>query len=112
MQSFDFVATALSFAGCEREGQELDALGLRGVLTDAGASVAPDRTVFSAISMRCPMARRGRYKYIRLLGFGQEVLFDLEADPDESVNLIGRDDVAGIHAELSAAVDRQLAARV
>jgi choline-sulfatase len=112
MQSFDFVATALSFAGVAPDGQDLDAQDLRGVLTDPDASIAPDRTVFSAISMRCPMARRGRFKYIRLLGFGQEVLFDLDADPAESVNLIGRDDVAEIHAELSAAVDRQLAARV
>ncbi|MBV9951135.1 MAG: sulfatase-like hydrolase/transferase [Acidimicrobiia bacterium] len=109
MQSFDFVATALSFAGVEPEQDDLDARDLRGVLTDPAASVAPDRTVFSAISMRCPMARRGRYKYIRLLGWGQEVLFDVETDPEESVNLIGGDDVAEIHAELSAAVDREVA---
>ena len=111
MQSFDFAATALAFAGAEVP-PELDAISLRGVLSDPGESVPADRTVCSAVSMKCPMARRGRYKYIRLLGFGQEVLFDLETDPGETVNLMDRPEHGAIVDELRAAVDRQLAATI
>ena len=99
VQSFDFAATALAFAGAEVP-PELDATSLHAALSDSGESPPADRTVYSAVSMKCPMARRGRYKYIRLLGFKQEVLFDLEADPGETVNLAARPECQAIVEEL------------
>jgi choline-sulfatase len=112
VQSFDFGMTALEYAGVDPPSDELDGRSMASYLADADAAIAPDRAVFSAISMRCPMVRRGRFKYIRLLGFGQEVLFDMEDDPDESVNLMEDERHAEVVADLRSEVDRQLAATV
>jgi choline-sulfatase len=109
VQSFDLAATALAFAGVEPP-PELDGVDLGPLLTDEGAAARNDRLVFSAVSMKSPMARRGRYKYIRLGTSGDEVLFDMEADPDESVNLLDRDDLQSVLADLRHAVDDQITA--
>jgi hypothetical protein len=41
-----------------------------------------------------------------------QVLFDLEADPGETVNLVDREETRAIAEELRAGVDRQLAATI
>ena len=55
--------------------------------------------------------RRGRHKYVWREKDGAELLFDLDSDLGEKENLIGRSDVAGVEAELRAAV-RGRAARI
>ncbi|MCK4510540.1 sulfatase-like hydrolase/transferase, partial [bacterium] len=55
--------------------------------------------------------RRGAHKYVWREEDGAEQLFDLDSDPGEKENLIGRPDVAGAEAELRAAV-RERAARI
>lgn len=112
MQSYDFVPTALAAAGLDPslpDPDPGDGRDLLGVLTDPTRDEDIDRIVLSAFTMHWPMARRGRFKYIREMGWGEEVLFDLETDPGESVNLIDEPDLAGERAALSAAVDTELA---
>ena len=55
--------------------------------------------------------RRGPHKYVWREEDGAEQLFDLDSDPGEKENLMGRPDVAGVEAELRAAV-RGRAARI
>ena len=55
--------------------------------------------------------RRGPHKYVWREEDGAEQLFDLDSDPGEKENLIGRSDVAGAETELRAAV-RARAARI
>jgi choline-sulfatase len=109
MQSFDFAVTCLAYAGVDVPFECFDGVDLRPVLADPGTSVSDERVVYSAFSMKCPMALRGRHKYMRN-GRGEEVLFDLERDPEETLNLANDSPV--IVAELAAAVDCQLAATV
>jgi len=45
------------------------------------------------------MLRKGKWKLIRYVGFDDE-LFDMEADPQETSNLVGNPEVAAIHEEL------------
>ncbi|MEJ7584751.1 MAG: sulfatase-like hydrolase/transferase [Acidimicrobiales bacterium] len=112
MQSFDFAVTCLAYAGIDVPDACFDGVDLQPILSDAEATMAEDRLVFSAISMKWPMVRRGPHKYIRALGRGAEVLFDVERDPGETWNLIHLDGAGDLIGELAAAVDRQLVAVV
>lgn len=116
MQSFDFPVTCLDLSGAaEALGVDLgvfDGISLRPVLSDADGSLAPDRLVFSAVSQQWPMVRRGPHKYIRELGWGEEVLFDVARDPDETLDLKALDPDRTLLDDFAAAVDRQLAATV
>ena len=49
------------------------------------------------------MVRKGDWKYIHYLGFDPE-LFDLATDPEETINLAGRPQVASKQAEMHAAL--------
>ncbi len=53
------------------------------------------------------MLRTGKYKYIHSLVYGQEyeILFDLEADPDETENVFGEEGYEAISAELRQRLD-------
>lgn len=74
-----------------------------------------DRVVFSeyhaigAVSA-CFMIRKGRWKLIDYIGFEPE-LFDLEADPEETINLAQdaavQDVLRDLYRELSAVCDRE-----
>ena len=66
----------------------------------------PDRAVFSEYHAAGSvsgafMIRTARWKYIHYVGFEPE-LFDLEADPEETVNLAGTAEHAGVQASLDA----------
>ena len=111
VQSYDWVPTALAAAGLTMpypDADPGDGQSQLGLLTGPAATGDDDRVVLSAFTMHWPMARRGRFKYIRELGWSEEVLFDLEADPDETTNLAGRPEAEEVRAELSAAVDEEL----
>jgi len=79
-------------------------------LYDIGAEpVDPDRVVFSeyhaagAVSAAY-MIRKGRHKYVHYVGFEPE-LFDLAADPEETVNLAGDPAYAPVRTELEGALE-------
>lgn len=110
MQAFDLATTFLAAAGVDIDLSGFDGIDLGPHLADPAATLAPDRVVFSAISARWPMARRGAHKYLRELGWGEEVLFDVVLDPEERWNVKHLDPGGKITADLSAAVDAQLAA--
>ena len=66
-----------------------------------GEAAAPDRPVYCdnliprwGEGTQFRMARRGRYKVVRFAG-AEPLAFDLQADPGEQVNLLGRPDVPG-----------------
>lgn len=112
MQSFDFAVTALAAARLDLDFdlEVFDGIDVGPMLTDPNRALAPDRLVYSAITMKLPMVRRGGHKYIRDCGWGSEVLFDVGRDPDEVWNVMSLDTDRVITDELAAAVDRQLVA--
>lgn len=112
VQSFDLAPTFLDAAGLLPADHDLDGTSLLTPLGDPDVEVPADRLVFSAITMGWPMVRRGPHKYIRSRGWGDSVLFDVERDPDEVWNVSSLPEAGAIIAELSEAVDRQLAAEV
>jgi choline-sulfatase len=83
----------------------VDALAGRSLLPilEGGASDWPDEAVaeYSSEGVVAPsrMVRRGRYKYIFTRGLAP-LLFDVEADPRELLDLAGRSDLADIEREL------------
>ena len=112
MQSFDCATTFLAAAGIEMDLSVFDGVDLGPVLRDPSATLAADRLVYSAFSMKYPMVRRGPHKYIRQLGWNAEVLFDVERDPAEEWDVRSLDVDRAITSDLAAAVDRQLAATI
>lgn len=124
VQSFDVVSTFLDLAGAFENGafptgsvddgqldpSVFDSVSQRRLLADPGATADPERMVWSAITMKWPMVRQGPHKYIRNMGWGNEVLFNVEKDPDETIDLANNPFGAETTAHLGAAVDRQLMA--
>lgn len=85
VQSFDYVPTALEFAGLKFPVAGLDSMSLAPALR--GGEPPPARPVFCETVMGWPMVRRGRYKDIWHIPTDSHALFDLENDPTESKNL-------------------------
>jgi arylsulfatase A-like enzyme len=109
VQSFDFALTCLDYAGVQPpSGVEPDARSLRPILEGAAAAEDLERTVFCATTLTFPMVRRGKFKYIRHVEHGQPVLFDLDADPDESVNLVDDPAYADVVADLEARLAEEM----
>lgn len=109
VQSFDLALTWLDYAGVRPpEGVTFDARTLRPILDGVPDARDPDRAVFSATTVTWPMVRRGPYKYIEHFEHGKDgnaVLFDLEADPTESVNRVDDPSLAAVRAELEELLD-------
>jgi hypothetical protein len=101
---------ALALGEVDVDLDVLDGIDLAPMLADASASADPDRVVFSAISLGWPMARCGPHKYIRELGWGEAVLFDVDRDPGEVWDLTSIDPGGETTRALAATIDRQLAA--
>jgi arylsulfatase A-like enzyme len=64
--------------------------------------------VYSATSLNWPMIRCGRYKYFKQARRDVPVLFDLETDPLESVNLVDEPAYAEIAGELAAQLQKMM----
>jgi choline-sulfatase len=110
VQAYDFVPTACEVAGAPVDLDELDARSLRPLTGGDGADTG--RAVVFATSAGWPGARLGRFKYVRHRRTRQGVLFDLEADPGETRNLIEdphhRDRLFEVALGLKAALDRDV----
>jgi choline-sulfatase len=113
VQSCDLALTCLDYAGlAPPEGVVFDSRSLRPILEGAPRASDTDRAVFAATTVMWPMVRRGSYKYIEHGEHGkqgQAVLFDLEADPHETVNVADDAALAGVRDELVELLDRLLA---
>ncbi len=103
VQSSDFVATCLDYAGIEPPPGVLDSVSLRGVLE--GRAEAEERPVFSATSMGWPMVRKGTLKLVRQASTRSEILFDLARDPLETSSLADDPAYAAPLEALRAALD-------
>ncbi|MFN4231201.1 sulfatase [Parvibaculum sp.] len=97
VQSFDYLSTSLECAGVAPPDRDMDAVSLLPVLK--GGSPDSNRPVFCSTTEGWPMIRRGRFKDIWHSGYDVHALFDLESDPDESVNLAGDPAYASLIAE-------------
>jgi choline-sulfatase len=109
VQSYDFALTALDFAGIETAIDDADGRSLRPLLSGGGDAADLDRSVFCAIGMGWPMVRRGAYKYFVHAQHRSPVLFDLERDPGERVNLVGDPRYAATERELAEGLAQRLA---
>jgi choline-sulfatase len=110
VQSFDLAPTLLDLAGVDvPAGADLDGRSLRPVLDGTEPDGDPDRTVVAGTTIGWPMARRSRFKYFVHDQHGLPVLFDLDADPDERVNLAGDPALAAVEADLAAELAAALA---
>ncbi len=86
LQSADLALTLLEQAGIEPPPVDLDAVSPASVLRGEGAD--PQRTVYRSTIHEYPMARRGARKYFHHEPSGEEMRFDLGADPGETRNRI------------------------
>jgi arylsulfatase len=109
VQSYDFALTALDFAGIEPGIDDVDGRSLRPLLNGRGDGADLGRSVFCAIGMGWPMVRRGAYKYFVHAQHRSPVLFDLERDPGERVNLAGDPRYAPIERELADDLAQRMA---
>ncbi len=82
--------------------QYIESRGGRNPWEKSDAPAAPEEYAYAA------MARQGRWKYVTYHGCeGQDMLFDLEADPGETVNLAAQepDTVSRLRTVVMAAAD-------
>jgi choline-sulfatase len=89
VQNADIALTFLDYAGVPVRSDEFESRSLRPLLTGAPQPEDLDRTLFVSISSGWPTVRRGSYKYIERRRWGNpgRALFDLDADPGETVDL-------------------------
>jgi choline-sulfatase len=104
----DCYRTALEAVGCPLSPDER--AGPSQSLWEIAAGARPDRTVLSEYHAVASvtgtfMIRHGRWKYIHHVGYRPE-LFDLVADPGETIDLAERPDMAPVLAECDAALRR------
>jgi choline-sulfatase len=107
VQSYDFALTALDYAGLSPGVEDFDGRSLRPLLAGRPRAEDLDRSVFSAIGVGWPMIRRGNHKYFVHSQHRTPVLFDLEEDPGERVNLAGDPGYAEVERDLSERLARR-----
>lgn len=106
VQTSDIPLTLLELAGAAPPaGLDLDSRSLLPLLQGRPTQADLDRDVYSAISMGWPMVRRGSFKLIGHRERPGKVLFDLDRDPGEQVNLVLDPDYAEVSADLRARLD-------
>ena len=98
----DLTATMLTLAGCDIPGH-MSARPLPGPGLDAPSSRSH---IFGMLSSAW-MAFDGRYKLSKYSS-GETMLFDLQEDPDELLNLIAAPEYAAVHRRLEAALASEL----
>jgi arylsulfatase len=101
VQTYDFALTALDYAGLAPRVEDFDGRSLRPLLTGRPEADDLDRSVFSAIGVGWPMIRRRNLKYFVHSQHRTPVLFDLENDPGERINLAGDPRYAEVELDLS-----------
>ncbi len=110
----DVTPTLCDIVGTEAP-PEHDGTSLTAVL--AGESAPPDRPILAEVSeggRLGRMVRRGRWKYIAYHGFeGADMLFDLQADPAETRNVLAEhpDIAEALRADLHADWDPEAVVR-
>jgi arylsulfatase len=109
VQNCDFPLTTLDYAGVEVPSALFDTRSVRPLLEGRRRPEDQDRAVMCATTMGWPMIRRGRFKYIRPLVARPGVLFDLERDPGETVDLLEDPSCESVATELSSRLDQELA---
>jgi choline-sulfatase len=101
VQSYDFAPTALDYAGVEAAELDLDGRSLRPLLAGQADAADLDRAVFSCTGEPWPAVRHANFKYCVNTKQQEEVLFDLQQDPGERVNLANDPGHAKARRELS-----------
>ena len=105
VQGADFVPTFLDLAGVGSPARDLlDAHSLLPVLR--GSKGDESRLVYCDSNYDWPMVRRGNLKYFRHRKNGEEMLFDMAADPGETRNLAADPAFAEKRKELKDALRR------
>jgi choline-sulfatase len=106
----DFYPSIVQATGAQAEaGAEFPGRSLFDLANEADD---PERVAFSEYHAASSptgsfMIRKGKYKYIHYVGFKPE-LFDLEADPEEEIDLAGDARHAGVLAEYEALLRKML----
>jgi choline-sulfatase len=110
VQSSDVVLTCLDYAGvAPPDDIDFDSRTLRPHTTSRTLPAVDDRAVFCATTMGWPMVRRGAFKYLEQRSSRTGVLFDLDHDPEERVDLLARGGVGRLADDLRAALDEEMA---
>jgi choline-sulfatase len=110
VQNMDWVLTALDYAGVPYDPSCFDGRDLRPALTDPSRALDRDRTLLAGVADGWPTVRRGRHKLITRAHFTLpgHALFDLEADPGETVDLAADPAHADLVADLTDLLHRSV----
>jgi len=111
VQNSDIALTCLELAGVKGPDPAVfDTRSIASILR--GENADPDRVVYCDSNYQWPMVRRGSLKYFRNTTNGEELLFDVANDPDETVNVIGdpahRDEVDRLREDLARILARPI----
>ncbi len=109
VQSADLALTWLDIAGIKKPADVFDTQSLLRYFGDGDSSRPGDRVVYCSSNYHWPMMRYKNIKYFRHIPTGQEMLFDLEKDPGESVNLADDPDYKDVLDDLRYKMTLELA---